>query len=169
MSVLQLVRHANRYREMLSILVKFGFREFFEDAKLDLLLERGHRLFSRGTQPEVETASRPARLRMALEELGPTFIKLGQILSTRPDILSPEYIEELQKLQADVPAVPWPEIKAQLEEDFEDLSEEEQQELTRNFDTNEHSSNEASKEVASEAITDRRSGDDDENQDRLTG
>ncbi|MBT5582469.1 MAG: ubiquinone biosynthesis protein UbiB, partial [Phycisphaerae bacterium] len=123
MSVLQLVRHANRYREMLSILVKFGFREFFEDAKLDLLLEKGHRLFSRGTQPEVETASRPARLRMALEELGPTFIKLGQILSTRPDILSPEYIEELQKLQADVPAVPWPEIKAQLEEDFEDLHE----------------------------------------------
>lgn len=59
--------------------------------------------------------------------------------------------------------------KVSAEEDFEDLSEEEQQELTRNFDTNEHSSNEASKEVASEAITDRRSGDDDENQDRLIG
>jgi ubiquinone biosynthesis protein len=123
MSVLQLVRHANRYREMLSILVKFGFREFFEDAKLDLLLEKGHRLFSRGQQPQVQTESRPARLRMALEELGPTFIKLGQILSTRPDILSPEYIEELQKLQADVPALPWSEIKAQLEEDLGDLHE----------------------------------------------
>ncbi|MDP6987006.1 MAG: AarF/UbiB family protein [Phycisphaerales bacterium] len=123
MSVLQLVRHANRYREILSILVKFGFREFFEEAKLDLLLEKGQRLLSRGTAVEVETASRPERLRMALEELGPTFIKLGQILSTRPDILPPEYIEELQKLQAEVPSVPWPKIKAQLEDDLGDLHE----------------------------------------------
>jgi ubiquinone biosynthesis protein len=123
MSVLQLVRHANRYREILSTLVKFGFREFFEEAKLDLLLEKGQRFFSRGPTADVETASRPERLRMALEELGPTFIKLGQILSTRPDMLPPEYIEELQKLQADVPAVPWPEIKKQLQEDLGDLHE----------------------------------------------
>ncbi|MDG1838058.1 MAG: AarF/UbiB family protein [Phycisphaerales bacterium] len=123
MSMLQLIRHANRYREMLGILVKFGFREFFEDAKLDLLLERGQRVFSRKPAATVHTESRPARLRMALEELGPTFIKLGQILSTRPDILSPEYIEELQKLQDDVPSVPWPEIKAQLTEDLGDLDE----------------------------------------------
>jgi ubiquinone biosynthesis protein len=108
---------------MLGILVKFGFREFFEDAKLDLLLERGQRVFSRKPAATVHTESRPARLRMALEELGPTFIKLGQILSTRPDILSPEYIEELQKLQDDVPSVPWPEIKAQLTEDLGDLDE----------------------------------------------
>ena len=59
--------------------------------------------------------------------------------------------------------------KVSAEEDFEDLSEEEQQELTRDFDTDEHSSVEASQEVASETITDRRPGDDDENQDRLTG
>jgi ubiquinone biosynthesis protein len=123
MSMLQLIRHANRYREMLGILVKFGFREFFEDAKLDLLLERGQRVFSRKPAAVVHTESRPARLRMAIEELGPTFIKLGQILSTRPDILPPEYIEELQKLQDDVPSVPWPEIKAQLTEDLGDLDE----------------------------------------------
>jgi ubiquinone biosynthesis protein len=108
---------------MLGILVKFGFREFFEDAKLDLLLERGQRVFSRKPAAVVHTESRPARLRMAIEELGPTFIKLGQILSTRPDILPPEYIEELQKLQDDVPSVPWPEIKAQLTEDLGDLDE----------------------------------------------
>jgi ubiquinone biosynthesis protein len=122
MSMLQLVRHANRYREILSVLVKFGFKEFFEDAKLDLLLEKGQRIFSKVPARSVATVSRPARLRMALEELGPTFIKLGQILSTRPDLLPPEYITELQKLQADVPAVEWPRIKAQLEEDLGDLS-----------------------------------------------
>ena len=46
---------------------------------------------------------RPARLRQALEELGPTFAKLGQILSTRPDLLPPEFIEELSTLQDQVP------------------------------------------------------------------
>ena len=121
--MLQLVKHANRYREILSILVRFGFKEFFEDAKLDLLLEKGQRIISRRPPPEVEGVSRPARLRMALEELGPTFIKLGQILSTRPDILPPEYIEELHKLQDDVPAVAWAEVKRQLEEDLGDLHE----------------------------------------------
>ena len=59
--------------------------------------------------------------------------------------------------------------KVSAEEDFEDLSKEEQQELTRDFDTNEPSSNEAPQEVSSETITNRRPGDDDENRDRLTG
>jgi len=59
--------------------------------------------------------------------------------------------------------------KVSAEEDFEDLSEEEQQELTREFDTNERSSDEVPQEVASETMTNRRSGDDGENWDRLTG
>ena len=64
---------------------------------------------------------RPKRLRLALEELGPTFIKLGQVLSTSPDILPPEYIVEFQHLQDNVPSVAWPEIKKQLIEDLGDL------------------------------------------------
>jgi CBS domain containing-hemolysin-like protein len=59
--------------------------------------------------------------------------------------------------------------KVSAEEDFEDLSEEEQQELTREFDANEHSSDEVPQKVASEAVTDGRPGNDDENQDRLAG
>jgi len=120
--MLQLIRHANRYREILSVLVSFGFREFFEDAKLDLLLEKGQRLLRPKDQPEIKHLSRPVRMRMALEALGPTFIKLGQILSTRPDVLPPEYIAELQKLQDDVPRVPWDKVEAQLTEDLGDLS-----------------------------------------------
>lgn len=52
----------------------------------------------------------PERIRRTLEELGPTYVKLGQILSTRPDVLPEEYIVELSKLQDDTPAVPSPQI-----------------------------------------------------------
>jgi ubiquinone biosynthesis protein len=123
MSMLQFIRHAGRYREILSVLVGFGFREFFEQAKLDLLLEKGSRLLHTKQRPESEHLGRHIRLRMALEELGPTFIKLGQVLSTRPDMVPPEYISELQKLQDDVPHVSWDKIEAQLKEDLGDLSE----------------------------------------------
>ena len=65
---------------------------------------------------EAEESRRPAELRRALEELGTTFIKLGQILSTRPDLLPPAYIAELQKLQDAVPPVPTALIIERIEE-----------------------------------------------------
>jgi ubiquinone biosynthesis protein len=63
-----------------------------------------------------EGATRETRIRLALEELGPTFIKLGQIMSTRPDLVGAELAEELEKLQTDVPADP-PEAVAELIEE----------------------------------------------------
>lgn len=59
--------------------------------------------------------SEPARLRMALEALGPTFVKLGQILSTRGDLLAPEWIAELERLQSDVAPEPWERARPRLE------------------------------------------------------
>ncbi|MDD4803059.1 MAG: AarF/ABC1/UbiB kinase family protein [Syntrophomonas sp.] len=57
-----------------------------------------------------DNMGRPQRLRSALEELGPTYIKLGQLLSIRPGLLGPEYIQELEKLQNEVPAISYEDI-----------------------------------------------------------
>ena len=59
-------------------------------------------------------ASTPDRLKRAIEQLGPTYVKLGQVLSTRPDILPPAYIAALQELQDDVDPLPWEAIEKQL-------------------------------------------------------
>ena len=69
--------------------------------------------------------SRAQRLKLAAEELGPTFIKLGQILSTRDDLLAPDYVEELKKLQDQVREVPREEIEITLKRfyDVQDVSE----------------------------------------------
>ena len=98
-----------RYREVLQILARHGFGFVVRP-----------RVWPFGGDsydaPEAEAIRRPAELRQALEELGTTFIKLGQILSTRPDLLPPAYITELQKLQDAVPAAPTALITERIEE-----------------------------------------------------
>jgi ubiquinone biosynthesis protein len=61
----------------------------------------------------------PRRIRLVLEELGPSFIKLGQLMSTRADIFPPEYIEELRKLQDRVPPLPFSKIKEVIEAELQ--------------------------------------------------
>ncbi|NQV32820.1 MAG: hypothetical protein HQ515_09005 [Phycisphaeraceae bacterium] len=70
------------------------------------------------TTPMSTQHTRPERLRMALEELGPTFIKFGQLLSTHPDVVPLEYVHELERLQDHVKPVEFSDIKAQIEEEF---------------------------------------------------
>ena len=106
----------------MTVAVKYGFREFLTESRLHLLSDKGEKILKEGTPGEdVKSMSRAARLRRALEELGPTFIKLGQILSTRPDILPPDWIEEFQKLQSQVPPCSWDEIHAELVSELGDL------------------------------------------------
>jgi len=71
--------------------------------RIDQYLEVGLHLISKKRTPREGPLTRPQRLRMALEELGPTYIKLGQVLSTRPDLIPVEFTEELSKLQDSVP------------------------------------------------------------------
>lgn len=109
------IRSLKRYRQILGILIKYGFGHIVEQLNIDYYLELGKRIVSLGTASrELERLSQGERLRLALEELGPTFIKLGQLLSTRPDIVTREYLGELQKLQDRVPAVATEQIMAEL-------------------------------------------------------
>ncbi len=95
-----------RLREIVQILFRYGFDYFIDQLDLRQLLPP----FEKMAAPAVSTSSLGVRLRQALEELGPTFVKLGQILSTRSDLLPPGIIVELAKLQDQVPPVPFEQI-----------------------------------------------------------
>ncbi|KAF0190065.1 MAG: hypothetical protein FD168_363 [Desulfobulbaceae bacterium] len=122
MKVLQLrqtLRSTRRLAEILKVLSTFGFREVLVDLGLSTGTT-GHKQDDKPDLPEQETAilARPVRLRMVLEQLGPTFIKLGQILSTRPDLIPPDWAEEFKQLQDNCRQVSFDEIQKVLEDEF---------------------------------------------------
>jgi ubiquinone biosynthesis protein len=107
--LLSTVSNLDRLRQITQVLVKHGFGELVSRTDLGALVP---------WKKSEEAAARPSwaeRLRLAMQELGPSFVKLGQILSTRPDLLPAELIAELKKLQEDVPPVPFDEVKAEIE------------------------------------------------------
>ncbi len=111
-------RHLNRYRQILAILFKYGFGDLLERLSIDQYIGAGLQAISRKRSERVEKLTRPQRLRMAFEELGPTYIKLGQILSTRPDLVPVDILEELARLQDEVPPFPFEDVKAVIESEF---------------------------------------------------
>jgi ubiquinone biosynthesis protein len=109
------IRSLKRYRQVLGVLIKYGFGHIVEQLNIDYYIELGKRIVSLGTASrELERLTQAARVRLVLEELGPTFIKLGQLLSTRSDIVPSDILEELKKLQDRIPPVPGVEIMAQI-------------------------------------------------------
>jgi ubiquinone biosynthesis protein len=111
-------RHMQRYRQILTVLFKYGFGDLVVALKIEQYLEIGLQMISRKRREKIETLSRAVRVRMVLEELGPTFLKMGQILSTRPDILPVEFMQELSKLQDEVPPFPYSEVKATIQKEL---------------------------------------------------
>lgn len=111
-------RHINRYNRILRVLFKYGFDDLIELLNIDQYLEAGLQMINRKPREQIEKLSRPERLRLAFEELGPTFIKLGQLLSTRPDFIPPDYLTELEKLQDKVPPFSFEEVEEIFLEEF---------------------------------------------------
>ncbi len=98
------VRNIFRLNKIAKTLIRYGFGGLVSELKLMPYFSFMERLFI--VKRVKRGLSVPERVRLVLEELGPTFIKLGQVLSTRADILPPEWIEELKKLQDMVPPFP---------------------------------------------------------------
>ncbi len=109
-SITRTIRNTRRVAEIIKVLTKFGFRQLVQDTGLNRLLGGTKEELDTPAGTSDETLPRPVRVRMVLEELGPTFIKLGQILSTRPDLIPPEWANEFKKLQDDCQQVPFAEI-----------------------------------------------------------
>lgn len=109
-TLFQSIRHLRRYRQVVAILTKYGFGYL-----LDQLGLGGFRVFRWIARPEVLDASPAERIRMVVEELGPTAVKMGQMLSTRGDVIPAEVISELEKLVDTVPPAPFPEIVQRVE------------------------------------------------------
>ena len=113
------IRSLKRYRQVLGVLIKYGFGQVVEQLNINYYLELGKRIVTFGAiSQDIERLTQPERLRMAMEELGPTFVKLGQLLSTRPDLVPKEYADEFRKLQDKVPSVAFPELHKQIEAEF---------------------------------------------------
>lgn len=102
-------RRLRRSRQIINVMVRNGFGGLMEMLRL-------RRIYRKGKQAEVSLVSpRAKRLRLAFEELGPTFIKMGQVLSTRMDLMPHDIFLELQKLQDQVPPVPPDKIRSEIE------------------------------------------------------
>ena len=112
------IRHVQRLAQVLEVLARNGFADLAYQIGLDRLAERGREIL--GAAPRVDGVSLPTaeRVRKTLEELGPTYVKLGQVLSTRPDLIPPDWAEDFKKLQDDVPGVPYEQIAKILAAEF---------------------------------------------------
>src|SRR6266571_6837776 len=113
-------RSIGRLSEIAQVMVRHGFGYFFEAHKLSDLLP-GRSAEDRLSDVAAEHGASSARgqhLREVLDELGPTFVKFGQLLSTRPDIVPPDIIVELRALQDDVRAFPFEQVEQVVEEEL---------------------------------------------------
>ena len=107
------IRSIKRYLNIVRVLSTYGFDQVLEMLGLADMVVRSRKLF-RGSVPDIARLTAAERMRLALEELGPTFIKLGQILSTRPDVIPRAFVREFEKLQDNVPSFPFEEVLTQI-------------------------------------------------------
>jgi ubiquinone biosynthesis protein len=131
METLGAARDLGRLNTILGVLIRHGFGDSVRRMGLtDSLAKAGHVLHWEHAA-DLARLPPPVQLRLALEELGPTFVKLGQILAGRADLFGPEWIAEFEKLHSQVPALPLDDLRPQLRQDLGD----EPENLFARFDT----------------------------------
>ncbi len=114
-------RDIQRLRRILSLLTKYGFDYIIERLDIDKnLIGRKIIKITNANSPDLANLSTPERVRKMLEELGPTFIKFGQILSVRPDLIPIEFCDAFEKLQNEVPAFDYEKAKETIETELKE-------------------------------------------------
>ena len=103
-SPFRILKHLGRSREIAGVLLKYGFSDVVDRMGLLGYLQWGRKMLRSPEAERQPPMTRAQRIRLALEELGPTFIKFGQVISTRGDLVPEDLIEELSRLQESVPS-----------------------------------------------------------------
>ena len=111
-------RDLGRLTEIAAVFIRYGFADVVQRLGLAQALERTGQALNWKGGVELARLDAPQRMRHALQDLGPTFVKLGQLLATRVDLFPPEWIGEFEKLQDRAPPSPYAEVRAQLVEDL---------------------------------------------------
>ncbi len=111
-------RHVMRYRQILGIIFRYGFGNIIDALNIEQYVEIGFKLISKTRSEKIEKLSGNERIRMIFEELGPTFIKLGQIISSRPDLVPVDLLHELSRLQDRVPPFKYSQVEAIIISEF---------------------------------------------------
>ncbi len=118
LDVLGAAQDLGRVQNLTSLLIRYGFGDLARRLGLGRALENAGRLLHWSEAEELARLEPPQRIRRLLEDMGPSFVKLGQILATRIDLLQKDYIDELAKLQDQAPPIAFDALKIQLEEDL---------------------------------------------------
>ena len=111
-------RSAKRLQQIVNVLLKHGFGRIIDQIQLGRYIPFRKRLRTFGQWPILKGPTVPERLRIAFGELGPSFIKLAQILSSRPDLITAQFANEFKKLQDEVPPFPVAEAKRIISEEL---------------------------------------------------
>ena len=104
---LGIMRELPRLHEIASVFIRHGLGDFVQRIGIAGVLERAGQILTRNPVAEQTTLDPAQRMRMALEELGPTFVKLGQLMATRVDLFPPRWIAEFEKLHVEVHTREW--------------------------------------------------------------
>lgn len=118
LETLSVARDFGRVHEITSILIRYGFGDLVRRLGIVSIVERAGHVLHWHEVEELTSMESPERVRRVLEEMGPTFVKLGQIFATRPDLFAPVWIAEFEKLQDRARPAPIDKIMEQLREDL---------------------------------------------------